>query len=71
MENASDHGREVRIVCGEYHLQHWEFSNLFVVGSSAFPPQGGDNPTPTILALAYGTADPIVSRYSKSPGIVN
>jgi gluconate 2-dehydrogenase alpha chain len=53
------------------HLQHWEFSNLFVVGSSAFSPQGGDNPTPTILALAYGTADPIVSRYSKSPGIVN
>jgi gluconate 2-dehydrogenase alpha chain len=48
--------------------QTWDTPNLFVVGSSTFPSQGGFNPTLTIQALAYMTADAIVNRYKNSPG---
>ena len=50
------------------YSQHWQYSNLFVLGASAFPQQGAANPTPTILALTLRTADAIVDRYVKSPG---
>jgi gluconate 2-dehydrogenase alpha chain len=49
------------------YLQHWQVSNLFVLGASAFPQNASANPTPTILALTYRTADAIVDRYMKSP----
>ncbi len=49
------------------YLQHWQVSNLFVLGGSAFPQNSAANPTPTILALTYRTADAIVNRYLKSP----
>jgi len=49
------------------YLQHWEVSNLFVLGASAFPQNASANPTPTILALTYRTADAIVNRYLKNP----
>jgi gluconate 2-dehydrogenase alpha chain len=49
--------------------QSWDIPNLFVVGSSTFPTMGtGFNPTLTIQALAYLSADAIVNRYRKSPG---
>jgi gluconate 2-dehydrogenase alpha chain len=49
--------------------QTWDHSNLFLVGSSTFPSMGaGFNPTLTIQALAYMTADAIVNRYRKNPG---
>ena len=49
--------------------QTWDHSNLFLVGSSTFPSMGaGFNPTLTIQALAYMTADAIVNRYRKHPG---
>jgi gluconate 2-dehydrogenase alpha chain len=49
--------------------QTWDHHNLFLVGSSTFPTMGtGFNPTLTIQALAYMTADAIVNRYRKSPG---
>src|ERR1700716_3759057 len=48
--------------------QTWDVPNLFVVGSSTFPSQSDFNPTLTIQALAYMTADAIVNRYRKSPG---
>jgi len=48
--------------------QTWDIPNLFVVGSSTFPTMSGFNPTLTIQALAYMTADAIVSRYRSSPG---
>jgi gluconate 2-dehydrogenase alpha chain len=49
--------------------QSWDIPNLFVVGSSTFPTMGsGFNPTLTIQALAYMSADAIVNRYRKSPG---
>jgi gluconate 2-dehydrogenase alpha chain len=49
------------------YLQHWELSNLFVLGASSFPQNASANPTPTILALTYRTADAIVDRYLKNP----
>jgi gluconate 2-dehydrogenase alpha chain len=49
--------------------QTWDHPNLFLVGSSTFPSMGaGFNPTLTIQALAYMTADAIVNRYRKHPG---
>jgi gluconate 2-dehydrogenase alpha chain len=49
------------------YLQHWQVSNLFVLGASAFPQNAAANPTPTILALTYRTADAVVNRYLKNP----
>jgi gluconate 2-dehydrogenase alpha chain len=49
------------------YLQHWQISNLFVLGASAFPQNASANPTPTILALTYRTADAIVNRYLRNP----
>jgi len=48
--------------------QSWDIPNLFIVGSSTFPTSAGFNPTLTIQALAYMTADAIVTRYKKNPG---
>ena len=48
--------------------QSWDIHNLFVVGSSTFPSMSGFNPTLTIEALAYMSADAIVNKYKKSPG---
>ncbi|MDP9147760.1 MAG: GMC oxidoreductase, partial [Acidobacteriota bacterium] len=50
------------------YLQHWDVSNLFVLGGSSFPQNASPNPTPTILALTYRAADAIVDRYLKKPG---
>ena len=48
--------------------QSWDIPNLFVIGSSTFPSQSGFNPTLTIQALAYMSADAIVNRYRHRPG---
>jgi gluconate 2-dehydrogenase alpha chain len=50
--------------------QSWDIPNLFVVGSSTFPSMSGFNPTLTIQALAYMTADAIVNRYRNRPGLL-
>jgi gluconate 2-dehydrogenase alpha chain len=50
------------------YLQHWQLPNLFVLGGSTFPQNASANPTPTILAFAYRTADAIVDRYLKRAG---
>lgn len=39
------------------HLQSWELPNMFVVGGAVFPTYFGYNPTHTIEALAYWSAD--------------
>jgi gluconate 2-dehydrogenase alpha chain len=49
------------------YLQHWQVPNLFVLGGSTMPNTGSANPTPTILALTYRTADAIVDKYLKKP----
>jgi gluconate 2-dehydrogenase alpha chain len=48
--------------------QHWDAENLFVLGGSLFPTAGSANPTPTILALTYRTADALVEKYAKTGG---
>jgi gluconate 2-dehydrogenase alpha chain len=50
------------------YLQHWQSSNLFLLGASSFPQNFSANPTLTILAQTYRTADAIVDRYLKTPG---
>ena len=49
------------------YLQHWQIPNLFVLGASAIPQNSSANPTPTILALTYRSADAVVDRYLKHP----
>ena len=50
------------------YLQSWDVPNVFVIGASAFAHNAGMNPTGTVAALAYWTAEAITSKYIKSPG---
>jgi gluconate 2-dehydrogenase alpha chain len=50
------------------YLQAWDAHNLFIQGASVFPQQHGYNPTGTVGALAYWSANAIVSQYIKNPG---
>jgi gluconate 2-dehydrogenase alpha chain len=50
------------------YLQSWDVSNVFVVGSSAFPQNAGRNPTGPVGALAYRLADTLKDNYLKRPG---
>ena len=45
------------------YLQSWDLPNLFVVGGSVFPNMFGDNPTHTIEALSYWSANYIKTQY--------
>jgi gluconate 2-dehydrogenase alpha chain len=48
-------------------LQSWDVPNLFVVGAGNFAHNSGYNPTGTVGALAYRTADGIVNHYLNNP----
>lgn len=50
------------------YLQSWDVPNLFVIGASNFPQNASYNPTDTVGALAYWSADAIVNQYLKAPG---
>ena len=50
------------------YLQSWDVSNLFVMGSSAFPQNTGYNPTDTLGALVYHSLEAIKNKYLKNPG---
>jgi len=50
------------------YLQSWDVSNVFVVGASAFPQNGGYNPTGTVGALTFHALKELKSRYLKKPG---
>ncbi|MBV8779277.1 MAG: GMC family oxidoreductase, partial [Alphaproteobacteria bacterium] len=50
------------------YLQSWDVPNLFVQGATAFPQNAGYNPTDTIAALAFWSAQAIRSQYLKNPG---
>ncbi len=50
------------------YCQSWDVPNVFVIGASNFPQNASYNPTDTVGALAYWTADAILKRYLKSPG---
>ena len=48
--------------------QSWDIPNLFVIGSSTFPTMSGFNPTLTIQALAYMSADRDREQIQEEPG---
>ena len=50
------------------YLQTWDAHNLFIMGASTFPQQPAYNPTGPVGALAYWSAEAIISKYLKSPG---
>jgi gluconate 2-dehydrogenase alpha chain len=50
------------------YMQSWDVPNLFVVGASAFPQITAYNPTGTVGALSYMSADAIINQYLKNPG---
>ena len=50
------------------YLQSWDVPNLFVTGASGFPQNAGYNPTGTLSALAFWSADAIRKQYLKNPG---
>ncbi|KAB7706197.1 GMC family oxidoreductase [Bacillus aerolatus] len=49
------------------YMQMWDAENVFVIGASAFPHNGGYNPTGTLGALAYRAAEGM-AKYSKQGG---
>jgi gluconate 2-dehydrogenase alpha chain len=67
-EGGTRMGSDPKISVVNRYGQSWDIPNLFVIGSSTFPSMSGFNPTLTIQALAYMSADAIVNRYKKSPG---
>jgi gluconate 2-dehydrogenase alpha chain len=67
-EGGARMGNDPKASVVNHYGQSWDIPNLFVIGSSTFPSQSGFNPTLTIQALAYMSADAIVNRYKKSPG---
>ena len=50
------------------YLQSWDVPNLFVQGATAFPQNAGYNPTGTVGALAFRSAEAIRTQYLKNPG---
>lgn len=52
------------------YLQHWDVENLFVVGAGNFNHNSGYNPTATVGALAYRTAEGIQKYRQKGGSLV-
>jgi gluconate 2-dehydrogenase alpha chain len=50
------------------YLQCWDVPNVFVMGAAVFPQNAGYNPTGTVGALAYWSAEAILGRYLRDPG---
>ena len=50
------------------YLQCWDVHNVFRIGASAFPQNGGVQYTTTIGALTYWALDAIKNQYLNSPG---
>jgi gluconate 2-dehydrogenase alpha chain len=51
-------------------MQHWQMPNLWMTGGSTFPQSASGNPTLTIIAMTYRSADALIDRYLKHPGSV-
>src|SRR5699024_3150007 len=48
--------------------QVWDTPNVFVTGAALYPQNPGANPTGTVGALAFRTAEAIRDRYFSAPG---
>ena len=75
MDNLSSHttggavmGDDPKTSAVNRYLQSWDVHNVFVAGASAFPENGGYNPTVTVAALTLWAADAIISKYVRAPG---
>lgn len=51
------------------YCQMWDAENVFVMGASSFPQNAGYNPTATVGALAYRTAEGIM-KYREKGGML-
>jgi gluconate 2-dehydrogenase alpha chain len=60
-------GTDPRTSVVNRYLQSWDVPNLWVMGSSVFPQNAGYNPTGTVGALTYWSAE-AMKRYLKNPG---
>ncbi len=60
-------GQDKRTSVLNRYQQHWDAHNLFVMGASSFPNNGGYNPTGTLSALTLWTARAIIDTYLKKP----
>jgi gluconate 2-dehydrogenase alpha chain len=60
-------GTDPRTSVVNRYLQSWDVPNLFVMGSSVFPQNAGYNPTGTVGALTYWSAE-AMKRYMKNHG---
>ncbi len=60
---GSDPGNSVTNSYG----QVWDTPNVFVTGAALYPQNPGANPTNTLCALAYRTAEAIKERYVREP----
>jgi gluconate 2-dehydrogenase alpha chain len=67
-EGGTRMGSDPRTSVVNKYGQSWDIPNLFVIGSSTFPTMSGFNPTLTIQALAYMSADAIATKYKNNPG---
>ncbi|MBY0338833.1 MAG: GMC family oxidoreductase [Acetobacteraceae bacterium] len=61
-------GADPRETAVNRYGQSWDVPNVFVTGSALFPQNASYNPTGTVGALAYWTADAIRDRYLRAPG---
>ena len=67
-EGGTRMGSDLKTSVVNRYGQSWDIPNLFIIGSSTHPSQSGFNPTLTIQALTYMSADAIVNRYKNRPG---
>jgi gluconate 2-dehydrogenase alpha chain len=61
---GSDPGNSVTNSYG----QVWDTPNVFVTGAALFPQNAGANPSGTVGALAFRTAEALRDRYFQAPG---
>jgi gluconate 2-dehydrogenase alpha chain len=61
-------GKDPKTSALNRYLQSWDVHNVFVMGASAFPNNGGYNPTCTVGALALWSARAIIEQYVPNPG---
>jgi gluconate 2-dehydrogenase alpha chain len=47
--------------------QVWDTPNVFATGAALFPQNPGANPTGTVGAVTYRTAEAMAGRYFKHP----
>jgi len=60
-------GSDPKVSVVNRYGQSWDVPNLFVIGCGTYPSYGSFNPTLTLQALAYMSADAIVKRYKNNP----